>query len=487
VPEALAAARRAVALDPDFTIAQYQLSRIPSGEADQDAAEDALNRALRHPERLALEERVRGQSYLLRLQGKPREAIQVLRDAARDHPDDAAIWRHLGAALYHRGPLLGLSPQQSADAYQKQVDLDPTGLEPISALTELAVLRGEHAVALKLAQRRLSLEEHDQGGLMRFRLARTWAAGDTADHEQLMAQLKAQAKEMAPFETIVIIDALELQMDGSADAAALAALLPQTERTDLTLQLLPGFTPVAHTELMAGHIRGARRTMAEAIARHPAGYTAFYLPWIDTLELVHANPAQLEASRAAAASLDVTAEPDWAPEKQFLLGLLALRAHDLEAAESGVQALRSLPEIPRSSIVADLALSLQARILAARGDFKTALAVIDQEKVEIPERYLRFYGRARENFFRASLLVALGRAREALPLYEALAVIDLVDPVFYPAGQLYKARIHESLGETERAIFHYERFVAMWKECDPEEQPEVAIAQERLRHLRETR
>jgi tetratricopeptide (TPR) repeat protein len=484
LPAAMAAARKAVSLDPDFTLALYLVARMPIGDDDQDAAEDSLRGALRHPERLSLHERVRAQSYLLRLQGKLGEAIQLLRNATREHPDEPLLWRHLAALLYHRGPSLGISPQESADAYQRQFELDPLDLEPIGILGELAILRGERAVALKLAERRLSLSEKDLDGQIRYQLARAWAAGDAADYQALLTRLKARATDGSAYEVITSIVQLELQMDGSADASDLAALLPRGEKLDAVLRLQPGFTPVAHTALVRGQIRDARSAMAEAAATHPGQDIAFYSPWIDTLELVHASRGELAASRAAAASLDVSADPTRAPGKQYLIGLLALRAHDFAAAEVAVRALSSLPELPRSSIVADLVLSLRARILAARGDPKAALALLDQEQLHIPERYFYFYNRARENFFRASLLVALGRPREALPLYEALHVNDLIDPVFYPAGQLYTARIYDSLGETDRAILAYERFTAMWKECDPEQRPEVLRAQARLQELR---
>jgi len=40
------------------------------------------------------------------------------------------------------------------------------------------------------------------------------------------------------------------------------------------------------------------------------------------------------------------------------------------------------------------------------------------------------------------------------------------------------------LGEKQNAIDHYERFVAMWHDCDPEERPELTRAQARLSELR---
>ena len=471
-PEMYAALRRAVDIDPDFTLGLYDLGQMTMMR-EQDTAENLLTRAMRHPERLSSAERLHARNYLLRLQGSQQEAAQLLFDAVREHPDDAMIWRYLVGWIFHHGALLGHSPQEAADASQRQLQLEPLDLDPMVHLLDLAQLRGERPAVLRISERLLGIADSNPEDTLGFQVAHAWASGNAAEHDAMMAKLAG-----APATTIrQALSRVEMQMDGSPDAVDLASRLP----------FEPGLQPLPQVDLFHGQIHEARRAMAEAIAAHPGGDTPYYLPWIDTLELVQAAPAELAASRAAAAGLDVTADPTRAPAKQYLIGLLALRARDLEAAREALLALQATPEIPRSSIAADLSLSLQARILAARGDHKGALLLLDQQKLRIPERYYFFYSRAREHFFRASLLTALGRPREALPLYEALAVYDLVDRTFFPAAQLYTARIYDSLGETERAIEHYERFTAMWKECDPQVQPEVAIAQARLRHLRETR
>ena len=60
----------------------------------------------------------------------------------------------------------------------------------------------------------------------------------------------------------------------------------------------------------------------------------------------------------------------------------------------------------------------------------------------------------------------------------------LTDNAFHAPGHLQTARIYDSLGETDNAIRDYEHFVSMWKECDPEQRPEVDRARARLAQLR---
>jgi tetratricopeptide (TPR) repeat protein len=472
--------QRAIALDPDYTRALFSFGRLLI-VTDQDRSEQLLARALQHPERLSFDERIHGQNYLLRLRGELDQATRLLYDAAREHPEDPQIWRHIGAFIFNRGPLLGRSPQEAVDAFTRQAELDPLDIEPLGKLSHLAVLRGEREVALQIVDHILNVSDPEDRSISdtnHLQLTRAWAARDEDQRRKVMAAYKAQ--QVSPFVALMGINRIAAQMDGSPDAVELASLIPLT---DSLLRFEPGFTPLASANLLRGHVRDARRAMAEAIASHPGGDRDLYLPWIDTVELVAPAAKELASSRASAAALDVAADPARAPAKHYLIGLLAVRARDLGAAEAAVRALQALPEIPRSTIAADLALALQARILAARGDAKAALAVFDRQRLRIPERFFHLYGRPRENFFRASLLVAVGRPREALTLYEALSPYDLVDPTFYPAGQLYAARVYDSLGEAQNAARHYQRFIEMWRDCDPEERPEVLRARTRLLEL----
>jgi tetratricopeptide (TPR) repeat protein len=48
------------------------------------------------------------------------------------------------------------------------------------------------------------------------------------------------------------------------------------------------------------------------------------------------------------------------------------------------------------------------------------------------------------------------------------------------------ARIYESKGDTANAVAHYREFIELWKDADPELQPGVAAASERLRQLTPT-
>ncbi|HEX4381494.1 MAG TPA: protein kinase [Myxococcales bacterium] len=468
-----AAVKLALQLDPEFAFALYRWGRL-SWQTDLNAAEEAMRHAARLGSRLTPLQRAVARTFMLRASGERMASERLQFDAVRERPGDAEAWLMLGSYLRSRdGALMGHSPQEAVNAFQRMYELDPRDSTPLEYLVMLAELRGERTVVASLVDRLLALNL-DESDTAAWRLSRAWARGDQREHDEAFELLKRNI----PARTFPgVVCNFATRMDGSPDASIVAAMAPAQA----------GLQTKAVAHLLNGQIEAARQDVTAAIPANPGFDTAFYLPWIDTLELVHASPRQLAASRASAAGLDDSKDPARAPAKQYLMGMLALRAGDFRAAEAAVRALSELPEVPGSTIAADHALALRARILAARGDPAAALATFDQQKLRIPERYVLFYNRPREHFFRASLLAALGRPREALTLYQALGEFDPVTPVFYPAGQLRGARIHDSLGERERAIQGYERFVAMWHGADSEEEPEVRAARERLATLRNSR
>jgi TolB-like protein len=471
IDEATAAFAKALQADPQFALAQVDQGWLVL-YLKPDVSEKALQAALVNEARLRPSERTLARHFLLRLQGDFAGAEKLLVSALRERPEDAGIWRLATTWFPTRANLLGHSPQEGLSALQHVLEFDPMDDDALGGLIDLAMLRGERPVVVSLTDRMLSLGDADLWSSVLTHLSRAWARSDPAEHDEALAALRKPKVNR-----YILVRAL-LQSathgDGSPDLRVIAGLAPPG----------PGLAPTATADLLTGHISEARRHLEELAAARPGGDDAYYALWIDTLPLVALSPAQLRKSRAAAAQLKVSDALLREPARRYLQGLLALRAYDLAAAEEAVRALAALPEIPSSTIAADLTLALQARLLAARGDAAAALAALDQQKLRVPERYFRFYSYARDRFFRASLLVAVGRPREALPLYEALAIYELHDAALYPASNFYQARIHDALGEKESAIAGYERFVAMWKEADPEQQAPVREAQERLSVLR---
>jgi hypothetical protein len=87
-----------------------------------------------------------------------------------------------------------------------------------------------------------------------------------------------------------------------------------------------------------------------------------------------------------------------------------------------------------------------------------------------------------ERLTRARLLAATGRERQAL------AVLDTEFPFPLPSGStglwaLERARLAERMGEREKAKYWYGYVADLWRHADPELQPSVAEAREALGRL----
>jgi len=64
------------------------------------------------------------------------------------------------------------------------------------------------------------------------------------------------------------------------------------------------------------------------------------------------------------------------------------------------------------------------------------------------------------------------------------AKMDLpLDPVRVPAIRERLGQLYESMGNTEKAVENYRKFIDLWKNADPELQPRVADARKRLARL----
>ncbi len=88
----------------------------------------------------------------------------------------------------------------------------------------------------------------------------------------------------------------------------------------------------------------------------------------------------------------------------------------------------------------------------------------------------------------ANAIDVAGQPDSAIALYErALASPsvfgNLYELTWYPLALHRLGELHESLGHRDEAIDYYQRFIELWNEADPELQPQVKAARDRLTGL----
>jgi tetratricopeptide (TPR) repeat protein len=417
---------------------------------------------------------------MARQQGRLPEAERILNESTKQYPEDAETWMQLAELYFHQNPLRARSPHEALGPLQHVLVLDPLNVEAISHLVDLAQMRGERPVASLLAERLLTLSD-DPTMVMSYRLTQAWGRGDEVGHAAVLTDLRAPGLARSALKSALVRG--EWQMDGFTDAEAIAGIF---NRAATNSDRAFGAFATAAVQLLRGQPDAARASMARAVEMAPSGstYYPYFVPWIDSLDFVESSPSQLQTARAAAEGIDPSTVPFLAQAKRYLVGVLALRAGDLRAAEESAGALDRMQPIEGSSITTDLGLALRARLLAARHDVAGALAMIEKQELRIPVRYAPFLSRISETWLRAELLKSTGRPREALPLYDSLTFYSVIDPILFAAAQLRKGQLLERLGETEAAIAHYARFAELWANCEPPERKQLSLALARLAQLR---
>ncbi|HEY6909241.1 MAG TPA: protein kinase [Myxococcales bacterium] len=472
--ESAGAFQRAVGADSQFALAHYRLGEV-AGMGEPGLAEDALHRALRYSDRLAPQERALVQGRIAVQEGRFGDAERIFLDATRLYPDDAECWMQLGELYFHSNPLRARSPQESTNAFQHVLVVDPLNIEAMSHLADLAQMRGERALVSRISDRLLAASD-DPVKSVSYRLARAWARGDPTERDKVFAELRGADRSILQFAFV----RTEWQMDGFSDADTVAAMFTGSSSP---VDRAYGMQLVATLDLLRGRPDAARAELIRAANANPSSDSPYVAPWIDTLDFVPATPAQLAASRALAERIDGTRAPHLGPARLYLAAALAVRAGDAAAANRLARELERMPGFEASSITHDLALAVRARQLARQGNPSGALALLEKQQLRIPARYALSYSRISEPWLRATLLDSLGRRHEALPMYDAFTFYGSVNPIFVPMAHLRKARILAAEGDKGSAIEHYSRFIELWKNCEPVERPELDRARAELAQL----
>jgi tetratricopeptide (TPR) repeat protein len=81
-------------------------------------------------------------------------------------------------------------------------------------------------------------------------------------------------------------------------------------------------------------------------------------------------------------------------------------------------------------------------------------------------------------------LLRAGGDQDPLPWYASLEESMLYDRAYLAPSHLRRAEIYENLGDREKAVFHYSRFLELWKDCDDELRPQANEPEKRLERLR---
>ena len=95
----------------------------------------------------------------------------------------------------------------------------------------------------------------------------------------------------------------------------------------------------------------------------------------------------------------------------------------------------------------------------------------------------RFYRNQYHGLLRGEALYELGRDEEALGWFASFpggGGGGTLDYTYLAYTHLRRGQLYERLGDSEKAVDHYSKFLDMWADAEPELQPLVEQARERV-------
>ncbi len=261
-----------------------------------------------------------------------------------------------------------------------------------------------------------------------------------------------------------------------------------------------GHVRVAGLELALGRWRAAQARLDRVTSLWPDWATLYRALWAVSPS-TPVTEVELRALRDSIAGWDASsvvpsitstqarAHEVLAPQlRLYALGRLSWRLGEHEAALQRAAELEELGNPPEALIYAvDRALSLRAHVLYEEGRLAEALATLASQPRRLRPQYIwqaMFYQHSEDRFLRGEIYNRLGRLEDARRWY---AVIDGSYPYYrydYTGlAYLRLAEVHERLGDHEQARFQYQRFIDLWRDCDPELRPMVEEARRAIERL----
>jgi tetratricopeptide (TPR) repeat protein len=481
---ARASYEQAVALDSTFALAYWRLGTIrawqfSTGDSlanlySQRAA--ALNRGLPPRESLLVvcDSLMSTLSFPHFSDSAGRERRERLfataeRVAAR-YATDPEAWVALGEARYHFGHGLAVSDAMMLEPFQRAVALDSSYAPAYIHTVTMAVTLNDQAAARRYLARYLALRPGGtQGVSARMMSVLLDPPTPTAEVGQLLDTISSNALHHAWLDFMRAPDSAEL-------AILLARELADRHVTEEVWWRDPMIRrgSLATTLAFRGHLREAARV----VNAHPELAT---WPLFQELALAGAIPAD---TADAFYRRRLNRQPFWSlsDPAQEGLGLgppwWAARG-DSASLRRYIQRIdwRAHSRIAPPGAVTNpyWLLAGEAYLALARGDTTDALARF----AALPDSTGPVWF---ERLTLARLLAARGRDREALAVLDREFPFQLVS-ASQGIWALERARLAEQLGEHEKAKQWYAYVTAIWRHADPELQPVVAEAREALVRL----
>ena len=469
--QAGAAFLEAADLDTTFALAEYRLAALGTWVLIRgvEKPDEWAARAARNARRLTPLARDLLATYGSYRRFQMDETERQSRRLTEAYPASVEPWMLLGETGFHFGPVRGRSPMESWAPFQRALALEPGNSHALIHLARLAAYDGRLATLDSLARRFFDRYPDAERGL-EIRALQAYSRNDPAERAAVVAAVRRSA-ELTGTAMLQAASLFAQDLDGARDLA-------RPLEHSLNHPVMRVVTGRIISDIPLGQGRFARdpvmfldsatedewRLNGQALV---AGDPFFPVPL--------ARVASLRSAIADRHPFHAPPTPSWVPDRDlgpdlqhYLLGLLSLRLGETQAVHRYLDSLMAVRDPKRAQPAHDLARTLRAELARARGDIPAALQELEGFGLDYsnPGPHTLARWGVRERFLHGELLHALGRDEEALAWYDSF--VGPYDLPYLAPAHLRRAQIYKRLGNTERAQFHYRRFLALWKNCDPE-------------------
>jgi DNA-binding SARP family transcriptional activator/TolB-like protein len=492
--EAIDQYRQATELDTTFALAHYRLSSAAYRQGIARLPARSAAAALRHAGRLAREDSLLVAAWNHHVEGSAAEAHRFYREALILRPGHVEAEFQLGELLFHWGSAIGIPASAAREPFTHVLAAEPANVDAAAHLARLAARDGRFAEldSLALMIRRL---QPDGTASREMDQLRAFLSADRAWQDRVVAEVAEQ-----PGQDREVLER----------AAALSSNLAAVERVALArLQLERDPADQARFQLFLAQVQLARGRYRDAVSGVEGASTLPAPRRLEYRAMMASLPfLLLTANEVASVRAEIAAHPELALadaggpvagrgieyphllwpglhrlQRLYLLGALHTRLGDGAAAEAVAD---SLAQYAADRIWASSYERLtRARAAVAAGQPDAALRFLGP--VEPPARRtfesLVDHARPYERWLRAELLLEAGRASEALRWYATFPDPLARDLAYLAPSHFRRAEILDAAGDPDQAAVHYRHFIDLWTHADPELQPEVSRARERLGRL----
>jgi tetratricopeptide (TPR) repeat protein len=425
------------------------------------------------------------EAYLAFANADADEAERRYREIVRLRPFDGEAWYQLGEVLFHYNGVRGRPIDEARPAFQRAMANGPKDAS-LTHLLEIEAINWNYAAYDSLV-----------GGInagSHFDLVGRTVTALTKGDEPAKAKILAENRRTQDPDLSTHARHMLFLIEDRQAASRVVRLLLDAERPAEAKAL--GHILLAHLEAASGRLRAADVELREAAALDRTRGLE-HRGLLESLSFYDVPRSQRVATRSALASLTgdvsnsgVVFADDRALHsrfRQYLLGLLSANVGELDQARRMADELETgVGDREKFSIM--LGRGVRAHVFALEGRGDEALRELTKpHTTPVPVELMGivpFFAQGTERFLRAELMRQLGRDEEALGWYESFGQHTAFDRVFLAPAHRRIGELLEHQGKRVDAARHYEMFISLWKDCDPELRPQVDDVRARLARLR---